>query len=150
MKQDERSVVREAQRHAQQDLLHEGFIRPAVFMLVRCNPQTGAPMSRPAAIGHVLDGSSEDGEHTAWLDAIRSEAKRLGALAVALCVEAEAEVDDGQSLRVAMIHVEDEHGLEVLHAPIDRTGVGARIGTFVALAGAEASEATGIPALLGE
>lgn len=145
-KQSALTVVRMAQEHAQTELRERGHIRPGVFMLAAFNPQTGAKLSQATAIGTVHEeGFAQDEERVAFLDAIRSEAQRLGAQAIALCLQANAEVEgQAQMLPVAVIHIEDHNGVTLLHAPVERDHAGLVLGAFVAMEGAEAMAASGI------
>lgn len=148
------TVVRMAQNHAQTELTEQGSIRPGVFMLVLRNPQTDGRLSQPAAIGSIREepfATADD--QVSFLQDIRTEAARLEAQAIALCVQGEAELTDRATpLPVAVIHIEDTAGTTVLHAPIERDASGLRLGAFMSLEGADAREASGIepPLLSGE
>lgn len=141
MKQDESALVKQALRDAREQLQTRGRILPAAYMLVRNNPQTGAPLTHPTAIGSVCEeplGSPEEFE--AFLEQLRAEIVRLAAVAVAVAGEADAEIDGtaGQSRRrVWYLRVEDVQGVEQLHAVIepDEEG-GQRLGPLMADAGA--------------
>lgn len=148
MKQDAHTVVNEAQAHVRSDLRTHGRVRPAVFMLARVNPQTKAPLGQPAAIGQIVDGDMDVEARSEWFDAIRTETERLRALAVAIAFDAEAEVDGGATVHMAVVSIEDDEGVEVLVAPIDHTGVGIQLGAFGALDDPNPSAAVGIPPLL--
>lgn len=150
-KQSPLTVVRMAQDHAKTELEEHGRIRPGVFMLVACNPQTGAALTQPAAIGTVVEeGFKDEEDQQEFLDGVRAEAKRLQAQAAAICVQAEAEVEGkDRALSVALIHIEDADGITLLHAPIERKNGRFSMGAFVAMEGAEAAAASGIqPPLL--
>jgi len=86
----------------------------------------------------------------AFLEDIRSEAQRLAAQAIALCMQANAEVEGrAQALAVAVIHIEDHNGTTLLHAPVEQGKKGLSLGAFMAMEGAEAIAASGIvPSLL--
>jgi len=144
------TVVRMAQNHAQTELAERGHIRPGIFMLVTRNPQTGGTLSQPTAIGSVLEeGFADADDQLAFLQGIRNEATRLEAQAVALCLQADAELaDQATPLPVAVVHIEDSAGVTVLHAPIEAHPAGLQLGAFMALEGPEASAASGIAPLL--
>ena len=150
-KQGALTVVRMAQEHAQNELIERGQIRPGVFMLVSRNPQTGAELSQVAAIGTVLEnGFVSEEERDEFLGDIRGEAQRLAASAIALCLQAQAEVEgQEQPLPVAVIHIEDQVGVTLLHAPFERGRDGLHLGAFVAMEDQQALDAGGIePRLL--
>jgi hypothetical protein len=72
---------------------------------------------------------------------LRAEVVRLQAVAVALAGEAEAEIEAAggraEKRRVFYLRVEDEVGVEQLHAPIEPDGQGGqRLGKLLADAGA--------------
>jgi len=99
----------------------------------------------------VLDeGFTNDEERNQFLGDIRIEAQRLAASAIALCLQAEAEVEGQASgLAVAVIHIEDERGVTLLHAPFERGPRGLQLGAFLAMEQEEAIAASGIePRLL--
>lgn len=141
MKHDESALVKQALRDAREQLQDKGRILPAAYMLVRNNPQTGAPLTHPTAIGSVSDvpfAAPEELEQ--FVTQLRDEAARLDAVAVALAGEAEAEVDAGGGSalrRVWYLRVEDAQGVEQLHAPIEPDGAGGqKLGKLMADAGA--------------
>ena len=145
------TVVRMAQSHAQSELAEQGRIRPGIFMLVLRNPQTDGRLSQPTAIGSIVEeGFADPEDQEQFLQGVREEAQRLEAVAVALCLQAEAELEgESKTLPVAVVHIEDESGLTLLHAPIEPGDKGPQLGAFVALEGREAIEASGIhPPLL--
>jgi hypothetical protein len=129
MQQDETALVKQAVAHARNELARSGRVLPAAYMLVQKNPQTGAALMNPTAIGTQLDKplASSD-EYFEFLGTIRTEARRLSALAVALCGEAEAEIEeDGRVVqrRVLFLRVEDREGVHHMHAAIDTRPDGA-------------------------
>lgn len=147
MQQDAHTVVREAQRHAQMDLEHQGSVRPAVFMLVARDPETGADLPQAAAIGSIAEGPDVD--RAEWFDGIRAEAGRLGATVVAVCMGVEAEVEGGKRVPAAVVHVEDEAGAELLMAPVARNGEQLQIGAYTVLTDVDPHAVMGIdPPLL--
>ncbi|HEX2678739.1 MAG TPA: hypothetical protein VHM19_18930 [Polyangiales bacterium] len=123
MEQDETALVKQALAQARKELARAGRVLPSAYMLVQRNPQTGAPLMNPTAIGTQLDkplASRE--EYLEFLGTLRTEAKRLAALAVALCGEAEAEIEEAGKLltrRVLFVRIEDRSGVHHLHASID-------------------------------
>jgi hypothetical protein len=130
MRQDETALVREAVRQAEATLARGGRLLPAAYMLVRRNPQTGAPLTHPTAIGSAVETAfAKREDYLAFVGTLRVEAKRLDAIAVALGGEAQAEVEakDGRiSLRrVFYLRVEDSDGVHYLHAVIERSAQGA-------------------------
>ena len=142
MRQDESALVKQALREAREQLAQRGRILPAAYLLVRNNPQTGAPLTFPTAIGSVRDAPfGSRAEYDEFLALLRSEALRLNAVAVALAGEAEAEIESGagrtSTRRVFYLRVEDTLGVEQLHAPIEPDGQGGqRLGALLADAGA--------------
>jgi hypothetical protein len=138
MKQDESALVHEAVRHASEQLSRSGQLFPAAYMLVRRNPQTGAPLTHPTAIGMACEKpfTSHD-DYLEFLALLRTEATRLEAIAVALGGEAEAEIEGdprGRAAareRVFYLRIEDGAGVHHLHAAIERTaGGGMKLGTL--------------------
>ena len=123
MKHDESALVKQALRDAREQLARGARVVPGAYMLVTLNPQTGAPLTHPTAIGTQREqpfGSRKD--YTEFCDTIRTEARRLKAIAVVLSGEAEAEVEttSGAELRrVLYVRVEDDIGVHQMHAPID-------------------------------
>ena len=142
MKQDASALVKQALQDAREQLARRGRIYPAAYMLVRNNPQTGAPLTYPTAIGSVCEAPfGTRAEYDAFLETLRGEIARLGAVAVALAGEAEAEIERaGGGLgkqRVFYVRIEDEVGVEQLHAPIEPDGQGGHsLGNLLADAGA--------------
>lgn len=68
-----------------------------------------------------------------FVGGLRAEAMRLDAVAVAFLGEASAEVDDDEGpRRVALIRMEDRSGVQLMHAPIERSGPFSKAGDFVA------------------
>lgn len=150
LRQSALTVVRMAQSHAQEELTARGRIRPGVFMLVRRNPQTDAPLSQPIAIGTVNEeGFADESAQQTFFEDVRTEARRLEATAVAICLQAEAELTDSSAaLPVALIHIEDNAGLSLLHAPIATHEPHPTLGAFVSMAGQEAMAASGIDPII--
>jgi hypothetical protein len=141
VKQDETALVKQAQEHAKSALARTGRVLPAAYMLVRRNPQTGALLTHPTAIGTELDSPFESREaYEELLDTVRSEAKRLDAFAVALCGEAEAEIEEKGRIvmrRVFFVRVEDQDGVHHMHARIEPGKYGeVRIGDLLLTPGA--------------
>ena len=142
MKQDASALVKQALQDAREQLARRGKIYPAAYMLVRNNPQTGAPLTYPTAIGSVCAapfGSRAD--YDAFLSTLREEIIRLAAVAVAVSGEAEAEIERAGGRtgkqRVFYVRIEDEVGVEQLHAPIEPDDQGGqRLGGLLADAGA--------------
>ena len=141
MKHDESALVKQALRDARAQLTRSGRLLPSAYMLVRNNPQTGAPLANPTALAWQRDtpfGSRT--EYDEFLAQLRAEVTRLAAVAVAIGGEAQAEVESGgrTSLRrVFMLRVEDRDGVEQLHAPIEADDHGElRLGKLLADAGA--------------
>lgn len=134
MQHDETALVREAMHQAGKALASGTRIFPAAYMLVRCNPQTGAPLTYPTAIGLQHDKPFESPEaYLEFIGVLRAEARRLSAVAVAISGEAEAEVEgEARPRRVFYLRIEDAAGIHHLHAPIERTASGdARLGSLV-------------------
>lgn len=141
MKHDESALVKQALREAREQLQARGRILPAAYMLVHNNPQTGARLTHPTALGSVREAPfATDKEFVEFLAQLRAESARLDALAVALSGEAEAEVEtsSGSSKRrVWYLRIEDAQGVEQLHAAIEPDGQGGhRLGKLLADAGA--------------
>jgi hypothetical protein len=141
MKHDESALVKQALREAREQLQARGRIHPAAYMLVRNNPQTGAPLTHMTALGTVRDAPfASPAEFTDFLAQLRVESQRLDAAAVALSGEAEAEIEtsSGSSTRrVLYVRIEDAQGVEQLHAAIEPDGKGGhRLGKLLADAGA--------------
>jgi hypothetical protein len=141
MKHDESALVKQALRDAREQLQARGRILPGAYMLVRKNPQTGAPLTHPTAIGSVLEQPlASPGEFAEFVEQLRGESARLAAVAVAFGAEAEAEIEtaSGSAVkRVWYLRVEDEQGMEQLHAVIETEGDGPpRLGKLMADAGA--------------
>jgi len=141
MKHDESALVKQALREAREQLQARGRIMPAAYMLVRNNPQTGAPLTHPTAIGALRDAPfASPKDFSEFVQQLRSESVRLDAAAVALSGEAEAEIEtsSGSSKRrVWYVRIEDAQGVEQLHAAIEPDGQGGhRLGKLLADAGA--------------
>jgi hypothetical protein len=131
--QDERTVVLRAQEMARESLSEHGRVMPGAVMLVGRDPETGEPLASRHAIGMTEAqpfGSQEDFDE--FVEALRTEAERLDATAVAIIGEATADIVDGAPARVALIRVEDEGGVDLVHAKIDDD----RVGSFVDSPGA--------------
>jgi hypothetical protein len=130
IKQDESALVNEALRHAGEQLSRGQRLLPAAYMLVRLNPQTGAALTYPTAIGMTRDKPFESqADYLEFVATLRVEAKRLQAIAVAIGGEAEAEIDSPNQApriqRVFYLRIEDAEGVHHLHAPITKTAAGA-------------------------
>ncbi len=129
MQQDETALVKQALSHARNELARGGRVLPAAYMLVQKNPQTGAALTNPTAIGTQLDKPlSSVEEYFEFLATIRTEARRLSAIAVALCGEAEAEIEEEDRVvqrRVLFLRVEDREGVHHMHATIETRPDGA-------------------------
>jgi hypothetical protein len=146
MKHDESALVKQALREAREQLQARGHIFPATYLLVRNNPQTGAPLTNLTAVGSTRDAPfAKPEEFAEFLVQLRTEIARLGAVAVALSGEAEAEIESGaggdstptKRSRVWYVRIEDSQGVEQLHAAIEPDGKGGqRIGKLLADAGA--------------
>lgn len=136
MRQNESALVREALRQAESRLATGQDLMPAAYMLVQRNPQTGAVLTYPTAIGLVCEKPFEsEAAYLEFLAKLRSEAKRLQALAVALGGQAEAEIDSGtrspEVRRVFYLRVEDAAGVHHLHAAIEKSESGGlKLGTL--------------------
>jgi hypothetical protein len=124
MRQDETALVREALRQAQERLERGQAVLPAAYMLVRINPQTGAALTHPTAVGLTCDAPFESPEaYHEFVASVREEARRLQASAVAISGEAEAEIEGaGELQRVFYMRVEDADGVHHLHAAIEAGG----------------------------
>lgn len=135
MRHDEQSLVHEAHSTAKQQVETHGHVLPAAYLLTSINPQTGAALTYPTALASVFETpltSQEDMQ--ALVQSIKDEAKRLSALAVVFCAEAEVQLDDaGRDLRrVAMLRVEDPDGVELMHAEIIPGETGYSLGPLMA------------------
>lgn len=136
MKHDESALVKEAMRYASERIAQGQRILPSAYMLVRRNPQTGAELTYPTAIGMAIDKPFEkSADYLEFLKTLRAEAKRLDAVAVALGGEAEAEIESGSTgkasrRRVFYLRVEDGEGIHHLHAAIERKGSTEKLGTL--------------------
>jgi hypothetical protein len=123
VKQDETALVKQAVEHARAALQRAGRVLPAAYMLVTRNPQTGAALMNPTAIGTELDEPLADqAAYDEFLGTIRQEAQRLSARAVVLAGEAEAEIEEAGRVvprRVFFARVEDQDGVHHLHALIE-------------------------------
>jgi len=126
MQHDETALVKEALRRARECLARGEKLLPAAYMLVQLNPQTGAPLTYPTAIGTACDKPFESNEaYLEFLTTLRAEAKRLHALAVALGGEARAEVEgEAKPRRVYYLRIEDAAGVHHLHALIEQSASG--------------------------
>jgi hypothetical protein len=126
MQQDETALVKEALRHAREALAKGARISPAAYMLVRCNPQTGALLTHPTAIGMAQEKPFESpADYLEFLSTLRAEARRLQAIAVAIGGEAQAEIEgQAKPRRVFYLRIEDADGVHQLHAPIERSASG--------------------------
>jgi hypothetical protein len=134
MQQDETALVKEAMRHARDSLARGVRVSPAAYMLVRNNPQTGAPLTHPTAIGMTVEKPFESADaYREFVGTLRSEAQRLSAVAVAIAGEAQAEVEgETKPRRVFYLRIEDADGVHHLHAPIEKTKSGdLRLGSLV-------------------
>lgn len=142
MKQDASALVKQALQDAREQLARHGHILPAAYMLVRNNPQTGAPLTHPTAIGSVCEAPfSSRADYDEFLSMLRGEIARLDAAAVAVSGEAQAEIEragGGSAVqRVFYVRIEDEVGVEQLHALIEPDDHGGeRLGNLLADAGA--------------
>ena len=129
MRHDESALVKQALRDAREQLARTGHAMPGAYMLVTHNPQTGAPLTHPTAIGSQRDAPFRAREeYVEFLNSLRAEARRLRALAIVIAGEAEAEVEttQGSTLRrVLYVRVEDQLGVQQLHAPIEPDPTGA-------------------------
>jgi len=134
MQQDETALVKEALRQARETLARGDRLLPAAYMLVQCNPQTGAPLTYPTAIGMNVDKPFESADaYREFVATLREEARRLRAIAVAIGGEARAEVEgEAKPRAVFYLRIEDADGVHHLHAPIERAPSGqTRLGTLV-------------------
>lgn len=141
MEHDESALVKQALREAREQLQARGRIMPAAYMLVRNNPQTGAPLTHLTALGSMRDAPFATAqEFSEFLAQLRAESARLNAVAVALSGEAEAEIETSagsSKRRVWYVRIEDAQGVEQLHAAIEPDGQGGhRLGKLLADAGA--------------
>jgi hypothetical protein len=141
MKHDESALVKQALHEARAQLEARGRIFPGAYLLVRNNPQTGAPLANLTALGTLRDGPfASNAEFDEFLAQLRTEITRLDAVAVAVSGEAEAEIEStsGRSTRrVWVLRMEDSQGVEQLHAAIEPDGQGGhRLGKLLADAGA--------------
>jgi hypothetical protein len=123
MKHDESALVKQALRDAREQLARTGRVNPGAYMLVRQNPQTGAPLTHPTALGAQRDQPfATQAEYGEFLETLRVEARRLQAIAVVMAGEAQAEVEttQGSTLRrVLYVRVEDQAGVQQMHAAIE-------------------------------
>lgn len=150
VEQDETSLVKQALRQAAEALANTGRVLPAAYMLVRRNPQTAAPLSVPTAVGMQLESPlTSHADYVELLSTLREEAARLSAVAVALCGEAQAEIesDGGVSMkRVFFVRIEDRDGVHHMHAEIQAGPDGrSKLGTL--LASPDASDDVDAPLL---
>jgi hypothetical protein len=136
MKHDESALVKQALRDAREQLQRGARVMPGAYMLVTLNPQTGAPLTHPTAIGAQRDQPFESREdYRQFCDTLRAEACRLKAIAVVLAGEAEAEIETTQGAerrRVLYVRVEDDAGVHQMHAPIEASASGASLGSLLA------------------
>lgn len=135
MQHDESALVREAMRHASERLARGEPLLPAAYMLVRRNPQTGATLTFPTAIGMAIEKPFENqAEYLEFLTTLRAEVKRLHAIAVALGGEAQAEIEGARGpsrKRVFYLRIEDSEGIHHLHAAIENApSGGVKLGTL--------------------
>jgi hypothetical protein len=128
MEQDESALVKQALQHAREQLARHGKILPAAYMLVRNNPQTGATLTHPTAIASERKAAfASKADYLEFLSAMRGEARRLAAVAVALAGEAQAEIETergNEIRRVWYLRVEDQQGVHQMHAAITRDASG--------------------------
>lgn len=134
MQHDEQSLVREAHAAAKQQVEATGHVLPAAYLLTRINPQTGAELTYPTAVASVSETplrSQQDMQELVRV--IREEARRLRALAVVFCAEAEVVLDDsGRDIRrVAMVRMEDHEGVQLMHAEIVAGETGHSLGPLM-------------------
>jgi hypothetical protein len=134
MRQDETALVKEALRDARDQLARSGRVLPATYMLVTRNPQTGAALTYPTALAAQQQTFASQAEYLEYLEELRAEAQRLGALAIALAREAQAEIEGGRIARVLYLRIEDRDGIHQLHATIERTERGLELGPLLASA----------------
>lgn len=134
MQHDEQSLLREAHATARQQVETTGHVLPAAYLLTQVNPQTGALLTYPTALASVSETplrSQEDMQEL--VGNIREEARRLRALAVVFCAEAELQLDDaGRDLRrAAMFRMEDRAGVQLMHAEIVAGETGYSLGPLM-------------------
>jgi hypothetical protein len=134
MQHDEQSLVREAHATAKQQVEATGHVLPAAYLLTLTNPQTGAELTYPTAVASVSETpvrSDEDMQELVRV--IREEARRLRALAVVFCAEAELVLDDaGRDVRrVAIVRMEDREGVQLMHAEIVAGETGHSLGPLM-------------------
>src|ERR1700755_2242902 len=97
MRHDESALVKQALRDAREQLARTGRAMPGAYMLVTHNPQTGAPLTHPTAVGSQRDAPFQArDEYLQFLESLRAEARRLHALAIVIAGEAQAEVETTQ------------------------------------------------------
>jgi hypothetical protein len=136
MKHDESALVKQALQAAREQLAQSGRLLPAAYMLVANNPQTGARLTHPTAIAAQRDAPfTSAADYQEFLALLRSEARRLAAMAVAIAGEAEAEIETERGpavRRVFYLRIEDQHGVEQLHAAIENVqGGGVKLGPLL-------------------
>jgi hypothetical protein len=136
MKQDETALVKQALRDAREQLERGVRVTPGAYMLVTLNPQTGAPLTHPTAIGSQREQPFESSrDYREFCDTLRAEARRLKAIAVVLAGEAEAEIETTQGAerrRVFYVRVEDDAGVHQMHAPIESRSGRSSLGSLLA------------------
>jgi len=129
MAQDERAVVRQAQQAVHESLHSRGVVLPGAVMLVGRDPDSGEPLLEKRAIGMTEEQPfAGEEEFESFIGGLRAEALRLEATAIAIIGEASADIIDGTPTRVALIRVEDEGGVDLMHAKIES----GRVGDFLA------------------
>jgi len=134
MQHDEQSLVQEAHATAKQQVEATGHVLPAAYLLTRINPQTGAELTYPTAVASVFETPLQsEADMRELVQLIRVEARRLVALAVVFCAEAEVVLDDaGRDVRrVAMVRMEDREGVQLMHAEIVAGETGHSLGPLM-------------------
>jgi len=134
MQHDEKSLVREAHATARTQVETTGHVLPAAYLLTQINPQTGAELTFPTALASVSETAiGTQKELDEFVGSIREEARRLKALAVVFCAEAEVQLDEsGRDVRrVAMLRVEDRDGVQMMHAEIVPGETGHSLGSLM-------------------
>ena len=150
MKHDESALVKQALHDAREQLASNGRVLPSAYMLVTINPQTGAPLTYPTALGAQRDQSfTSPDDYRTFCATLRDEARRLKAIAVVVAGEAEAEIEasEGPSRRrVLYVRVEDEAGVHQMHAAIE-SGANGRPSLGSLLADPDAVDEIDLPLL---
>ncbi len=134
MQHDEKSLVRQAHATAREQVERLGHVLPAAYLLTRINPQTGAELTYPTALASVSETPlRSQNDMQELVQSIREEARRLRALAVVFCAEAEVQLDDaGRDVRrVAMLRMEDRDGVQLMHAEIIAGETGHSLGALM-------------------